>query len=174
MMAPALGVLVFLLLFLPWGIGGYIQTIVGPLISVLAYQLLVWLFPKQLRQVALVGICCLAVIVCTYRVPTMLLRLHDLGKIVQLEKAQFSHGINMPCIEGSDSMRSFLKHKDVAVQYHASTPKDMTGLWLYDSAMCPLPGRVMDPPGCSQEFVYQSVWNKSYRLVRLSCDSAAG
>jgi hypothetical protein len=176
LLAPAAGLVLYLCIFLPWGIGGYIQSISGPLIAALICQLVAFYLPGKLGRAFFFGMSVFAVLVCTYRVTTMYTRLNTLGDIVSRwdEISPGSEALHLPCMEGTDAFRTFLEkagHNNNKVIFEPNFSGKRSGVWLFDNAMCPLPGRVLDPPGCTQEFLYQPKWNKSYRVVRFTCAS---
>lgn len=172
---PSAGVFFFLLLFLPWGLSGYLLSLVGPLYAAMCCQLARYYFGSdRLRPVMLAAVGVFAVAICSYRVPTMFLRLHDLGKIVSgwNEVVPPGERVFMPCLEGAESMEKFVRQAGAGaarVSYQAGMPAGQGALWLFDGSMCGLPSRAMEIPGCAQEPLYRSPWSRGYRLVRLSC-----
>lgn len=175
---PVVGTLAFLTVFLPWGITGYIQTVVGPVFCVL-FAFIAWrIFPENWRMGWILPLCLFAIVVGGYRSYSMFGRLADLGKVVERGSEWQAKGIveiSLPCAEGTVALRRYLQEvagtsiqtKEIT-SYAASALSDK---WVFfDQAMCPLPGRVAAVDGCSVvETAFTGRFAKSYRLERWSC-----
>jgi hypothetical protein len=178
MFTPAIGTLAFLTVFLPWGITGYIQTVVGPIFCLL-FAVVAWrIFPEKLRMWWILPLCLFALAVGGYRSYTMFGRLADLGLVVQRAPEWQERGIAeifLPCAEGTVALRRYLQEiAGVSIQtkeISSYSPADLEGKWIFfDQAMCPLPGRVAVMDGCSAtETAFVGRFAKSYRLERWSC-----
>jgi hypothetical protein len=167
------GVLAFLAIFLPWGIQAYVQSVIGPVYGCLCLQLAFGLFagvPARLWQIPLAV---LALATAAYRVPTMFLRLHDIGRAVAASPSWEKEGITgiyMPCMEGAESMQQYLHefaHSSIRV-VRLEDDSHMEGKAVfYDLALCPLPGRARRILRCdSQEELFTGSLGKSFRLAR--------
>lgn len=171
------GVAAFLAVFLPWGIQAYIQTIIGPAFACVGVQLAEGLFarvPARLWQIPLMA---LALATAAYRVPTMYLRLHDIGAAVAAAPEWEKRGVQkifLPCDEGTSAMQQYVRDlagTKIGVE-QLSDFKNLEGKAVFfDLALCPLPDRARELPGCTeQEILFEGSLNKSFRLVRgLSC-----
>ncbi len=168
------GVLAFLVIFLPWGIKAYVQSVIGAAFACLCVQLADGLFrrlPAYLWQIPLTA---LALCTAAYRIPTMFIRLHDIGRAVDSISAWESKGVKeifLPsCGEGAVSMQLYVKelaHSAMKVSlitdFHGVEGKAI----FYDLALCPFPGRVKTIPGCaSQEEIFEGGLKKSFRLAK--------
>lgn len=172
---PALGILAFLVVFLPWGITAYLQSLVAVVVGALLVQAIEVFIPGKLAWIWIVPATLSAFLVGSYRIKTQFTRLHDLGRIAhaspELWHANGVQIIYMPCEEGSASMRQVFKRAGRAIEVdRLESFENLDGKTiLFDGAMCPLPGRAFEIPGCKQTFVYEPQWKKSYRVVKLSC-----
>lgn len=166
-----LGVLAFLAIFLPWGIQAYVQSVIGPVYVCLCLQVADGLFKRVPRLAWELPLALLALATAAYRVPTMFLRLHDIGRAVasagEWEKSGVTE-IFMPCAEGAESMQWYLRemgHSSIQVRRFAGVANGQAV--FYDLALCPLPGRARAIPGCeAQENLFTGSLEKSFRLSR--------
>lgn len=174
---PVIGVAGFLAIFLPWGIAGYIQTVITPLFAALLAQLAFALVPAKKRWLWALPLTVLAVGVSIYRPYGMFARLGDLGAIVRSATELKEKGVDrlyLPCHEGSTLMGMYLEHFAPGTFGSAKLedPAQASGKWLlYDRAMCPLPGRAAQLPGCREEIIYQSPFSRGYKVARQHCKS---
>lgn len=174
-LVPLVGVSAFLLLFAPWAIQAYIQTVITPLFACLLLQVAAWYGLNRWRFAWLPLLAAMALLVTSYRSVTMFLRLSDLRKVVAMAPVLEGQGATrlwMPCQEGTEAMEKFMRATT------GSSPKiefrtQFSGLdgtvALYDQATCPLPGRVVVPNGCVADVLFRGSFEKSFRIVRLRC-----
>ncbi len=168
------GVLAFLVIFLPWGIKAYVQSVIGPPFACLCIQLAEGLFRRVPSRFWQIPLATLALSTAAYRIPTMFIRLHDIGRAVESVPEWERRGVReifLPsCGEGAVSMGRYVKefaHSSMKVSlltdFRALEGKNV----FYDRALCPLPGRVNEIPGCaSQEVLFEGGLQKSFRLAR--------
>jgi len=167
------GVLAFLVIFLPWGIKAYIQSVIGPVLVCLCVQLAEGFFSRIPQRVWQIPLAALALATAAYRIPNMFTRLHDIGMAVKAVPDWERQGVKeifLSCWEGSDSMRlyaekfaqSSLKVTRI-VDFRALEGKAI----FFDLALCPLPDRANLIPGCSsQEILFEGKFKKSFRLAK--------
>lgn len=175
-LAP-LGVLAYLALFLPWGIGGYLQTGMAPFFAATLVLVLRGRIPESRALAWIVPLAILAMGFGTYRPFASFLRLHEVGEIASRAadwRAAGVRTIQMPCHEGAVAMGRYFRHvggvADFQVQ-EATVPTPRTGnVVLFDNALCPLPGRAHAIAGCTMEYLFQSTFKKGFMLVRLACE----
>jgi len=168
-----LGVLAFLVIFLPWGIKAYVQSVIAPVYCCLCVQLAEGFFRRIPARVWQIPLAALAIATAAYRIPSMFIRLHDIGLAVEAMPSWERKGITeiyVPCMEGAESMRGFAKFY-TSSQIKVSRLDNFQGLEgkavFYDLALCPLPGRARTIPGCSsQENIFEGGLEKSFKLAR--------
>ncbi len=175
LLIPPIGVLAFLVIFLPWGIQGYIHTVVAPIYAALIIQLAYFsqkFFPKW---VWLLPLCIFAICVSGYRSYAMFGRLQDIGNIVNRSTELANAGISeieMPCEEGYQSMERFFRAAgENRIKFVMLTDlKNLNGkVVLRDQAMCPFPGRAPLPSNCTEEVLVPGKWARSYQVSRVFC-----
>lgn len=172
---PAAGVSAFLVLFLPWGIQAYVQSVMAPFFAAMLIQLAEWYLRPIPRFVWVLPLCLFALAVASYRGLTMFGRLSDLGTITRMGPELRNMGIQevqMPCEEGSGAMQQFWKAlSEPTPEAKQWDEKVSSGeYWMiYDRALCPLPGRAEMPADCRGEVFWKGAWPKSYRLVKIDC-----
>lgn len=175
LLVPAAGVCAFLVLFLPWGVQAYVQSVMAPLFAALLVQLASYLARPLPRALWLLPLCVLALGVTTYRGLTMFGRLSDLGMITKMGPYFYKQGMReiwMPCEEGSGALRQFWKtngEPTPEVLFLKGNEGQGTRWLIYDRALCPLPGRAEEPEGCAIDVAWRGKWPKSYRLVLADC-----
>ncbi|MGZ3713284.1 MAG: hypothetical protein ACXVBE_16080, partial [Bdellovibrionota bacterium] len=169
---PVTGVSAYLALFLPWGIGGYVQSVITPLYGALLVQLCFWYLGKLPERIWLLPLAALALTVTSYRSFVNFGRLHDIGAIVahagDLERMGATE-IWMPCNEGSLSMDRFFHETGNRISVKEQLPPMPTKgkVLIYDLAMCTLPNRVPLAADCpNPEMIYPGSFAKSYRVLR--------
>jgi hypothetical protein len=172
-LVPVTGVSAFLALFLPWGIGGYVQSVITPLYGAMTVQLCIWYLKKIPSAVWLVPLALLSIAVTSYRSFVNFGRLHDIGNIVA-HAAEFEQkGISeiwMPCNEGSLSMDRFFHEIGSKLTVKEQLPGMPTKgkVMLYDQSMCTVPDRLPLPLDCpNPQMILPGSFPKSYRV--LSC-----
>lgn len=172
LLMPLAGVSAFLVLFLPWGIQGYVQSVITPLYAALIVQLGFWYLKKIPAGIWLSLLAIFAVMVSSYRSYINFGRLHDIGAIVAnaagLERAGATE-LWMPCNEGSLSMDRFFHESGSAITVKEQMPNMSARgkVLLYDQAMCPLPGRTALPADClNPESIQPGLFPKSYQVLR--------
>ncbi|MCO5144075.1 MAG: hypothetical protein M9962_13375 [Oligoflexia bacterium] len=171
---PIVGVCAFLVLFLPWGISAYIQSIIGVIYSCLLVQII---FQQSFirKERILIFLCLLSVMVCGYRSTSMFVRLHDLGKALEHIKTSSDIVLStiwMPCDEGAHATKRYLlaENKNINIRFWSPDQGYHGKVFLYDSALCSLPNRVHTPAGCISEEIFTGVWNRSFRMAKFSCE----
>jgi hypothetical protein len=175
--ALGVGAILFFLLFLPWGLAGYLLSLVGPLAAAFSAHLLRSLRPRWKEPAfALAG--ALAIAASLYKVPPSYARLHDLGAIVsQWHKlARPEELVFLTCPEGAEAMEFYLRtYAGVAVKVNSGLPQGRgtnfpgSHLGIFDDRMCPAQGNFELPGACRLEPVHAPAWPGSYRMVRLVC-----
>lgn len=175
-LVPAVGCLTYLMIFLPWGIGGYIQTVIAPVYAALLVQLIDHYLPTSHRYwvpVVIAVACAFAL----YRPYSMFIRLGDIGDLIAAAPRLEAAGVKkilVPCSEGSLAIGRYLRHY-ASTRIETSELKSSdyrTGdVLFFDQGLCTLPGRVRMPPGCEGEALLTSRFSRGFRLVRLRCDS---
>lgn len=166
---PTAGIILFLLVFLPWGFDGYLQSItVIPVAALLAQ-----LTPK--RNVFAVGISVFAVTVAVWKSNSMFSRLHDIGKVINMGQQLSTRGeaVYMPCFEGRGSMEYYFSafaKQSIPVENIPPTAqlKDLSGkLIMFDKQMCMLPFDASQISSCRTENLYESPLAKGYKLLKV-------
>lgn len=166
------GACAYLAVFLPWGIGGYIQSVITPVYAAMLIQLCLWYFGRLPKALWLLPLAAFALAITTYRSVVNFGRLHDLGTMVARAgeiKASGTEQLWAPCSEGSLSMDRFFTEAQAGISVKEWLPgmpvKGRT--FLFDQAMCTFPGREVSPVGCEQpEILLTSSFSRSYRVVR--------
>ena len=175
---PLVGVLAFLVIFLPWGIAAYIQTVIVPLYSALAVQILGKIFPEKRKALWLLPLCALALSVAGYRAYGSFHRLADLREIITRAAELKNVGVNeleMSCSEGAGSMTQFFGNiAGVKIIAHprsswTDTAALDTKIALFDKALCPLPGKLSMLPNCTGEVFYSSSFKRGFQIVKFHC-----
>jgi hypothetical protein len=175
LLIPSAGAGAFLVLFLPWGIQAYVQSVAAPLFAALLVQLAFFWFRALPSWLWVTPLCLLALAVSGYRGATMFGRLSDLGALTRLGPELYRKGIHevwMPCEEGSGAMQQFWKansEPSPAVHFLKGNEGPGTRWLIYDQALCPFPGRVKEPEGCAVDLIWRGHWPKSYRVVMADC-----
>lgn len=172
LLLPAIGVSAYLAIFLPWGIGGYVQSLVTPFYAALIIQLGVWYLGALPRAVWLVPLAVLSLAVTTYRSFANFGRLGDVHRIVAAGPQLEARGVSnlwMPCNEGSLSMDRFFREAGSKITVSEQLPSMPAKgkILLYDQSMCPLPARAVLPVDCGEnEILFPGSFAKSYRVLR--------
>ncbi len=171
---PSIGVLAYLAIFLRWGIGGYVQSVIGTVFSCLLVQNANLYLARLPRRIWLVPVSLLALVVCGYRTYGSFVRLHDLGSAILAASAIAKEPAElwMPCEEGALAVKHYLEHEGAPnlMVHRALGSFDPAGkVFLYDSALCPFVGKGDAPPGCSAEHLWDGLWHRSFRIARMSC-----
>lgn len=172
---PLIGLLAFLAIFLPWGIKAYIQTIIGPVYATLWVIIMLGLFHKVPKALWLVPLMLAALTISSYRSFSMFVRLGDIGHIVKDLRANDLPNVKeiwVPCMEGADSFRRFVNENNnehYIVHYWDKFEGYDGKVVFYDTAFCPLPNRILAPPGCTVENLITGRWSKSFRLSQFHC-----
>lgn len=170
---PVVGVAAFFALFLPWGIGGYIQSGIAPLFAALIVQLCTLYSGRLPRLSWIIPLVVFGLAVTVYRSYTNLTRLADLHSLVAKHGELEQKGVKelwAPCEEGSLSIERFFKEagSTIAVRRQALDGPVNGKVFLYDQSMCPFAGRPALPPGCENpQLIEPGSFRKSYRI--LSC-----
>ena len=180
---PAVGVLAYLALFLPWGIGAYLLTIITPAYAALLVLVLERISPEFLRRAGYLGLVVLALVFGIYRPYSMFHRLRDVGELAirgpEWKAAGIDH-LTMPCMEGADGMTKYFKNHggvDIKARYSLEKPKAGEAEWfLYDTGLCTMPWARGGDSGCQEsESLYTSGAPRwGFRLVKIQCASAGG
>ena len=174
-LTAAVGTAAFLLLFLPWGIKGYLHTMAAPIFCALLAWLLDRILSTKLQQLMCIVFCISAVLVTTYRSTVNFSRLHDLGQVVKAAKDWPNvTEIWVACAEGSDALRNFFQLQGISSitvqELKDFSPANLDAkVIFYDQGLCPLPGRVPIPLGCTASFLFQGNFAKSYKVATLRC-----
>jgi len=175
LLLPVTGVSAFLVLFLPWGIQAYVQSVMAPFFAAMLVQLAGWWLGRVPRAYWVLPLCVLALSVTVYRGATMFGRLSDLGKVTELGTDFYKQGVKeiwMPCEEGSGSMNNFLKTLPAPtpdVHFLDTAMPSGEKFVIFDGALCPLSGRADSIPGCQMNVLWRGEWPRSYRLAKVVC-----
>ena len=170
---PWCGVSGFFILYLPWGLYGYLLSLAAPFIATLVLQILqktmqsknAWLFP----------ILTLSLLMALWRPYVIFMRLHDIRDIITHADELKEKGVEkifMSCPEGSESMNAYfskftksgihVEHLDVI-----QTPPRFS--MLYDSSMCTFTVPKAWQERCEQSFLKQSKYRGGYQLLHFRC-----
>jgi hypothetical protein len=171
-LTPIIGLAAFLTIFLPWGIDAYIQTIIGPTVACLLVIAL-YTFDFVPRRWWIAFFMILGTLICAYRTTTMYSRLHSIGMAAEFVKSTATGTvteINMPCWEGSDSFRRYIASAAIPPKVIFWKGESMDGrVFAYDQALCPLPGKVDIPAGCTAEILFESPAYRGFRIKKFQC-----
>lgn len=178
--APLVGVSAFLVLFLPWGISTYIQTMVAPFFCASVILLCTKFFHWNYRWIWVGPFVVLALAVGIYRPFAIFLRLSDMRHFLAFAQELPTRGVNeilVPCMEGADSLQTLLREEakvSVSILRNEGPlppPEALNGKWIFfDRGLCPLPNRALAPEGCAAiDTLFEGAMPKSYRLVKFSC-----
>ena len=176
-LVPVVGLAAFLALFLPWGIKAYIQSITVPMVGMILAAF-VFHLAKPWRVPALAIFAVLVILVSGYRSATIMIRLGDIGRLLErsaeFEQAGISTVYVSGCGEGRNAWESYFRKRGLSkLQVLLAGPIEsqaIDGKWfLFDGALCVLPGRVLEVPGCKQEAFFEGRMKKSFRLVKFHC-----
>jgi hypothetical protein len=174
--ASLVGIAAFIAIFLPWGFSGYLLSLLSPFLCV-SLLLLFFRAPKMLALQNLARFCLpiFALLVCALRSGEMFLRLSDLKiALTTIAKSEEIKSVEMPCIEGKDAVRYYLKRdfsREIPVlqisEYGNSNYFEGKYL-LFDRKLCKIPNEVEELAKCQKNSFYSGRGYKSFELLGLS------
>ncbi|MDZ4677682.1 MAG: hypothetical protein SGI74_09255 [Oligoflexia bacterium] len=171
---PWTGVLSFIVVFLPWHIGAYLQSVIAPTLAALSLQVAILVFPKKKYWASALGV--LAITVTSYRSYGMFTRLRDIKNIVTLAPTLEQQGVKLiwvPCWEGRGAMEYYLKDlakTKLEVRFLNENTLPTAGPVFFDGSMCVLPQAVRLDAQCKKTSLYKSKLRKGYELASFECE----
>lgn len=129
-------------LLLPWRLGGYLLSFMGPFVGASLVAILLG-FRGRTRTAGFMGLAVISLLVCGYREITYFSRLGDLGAILSSPelKALDRPGLRLrlPCVEGGYTFGNFLKARgfvNLAAEPDISASTPLQGYWVLDGKLC--------------------------------------
>jgi hypothetical protein len=179
---PAVGVMAYLTIFLPWGIGAYLLTIIAPTYAAMLILILDRLPMEWMKVTAFSGLILMALVFGIYRPYSMFNRLRDIGELGRRASEWKAAGVTsvvMPCMEGAVGMKKYFKNlggEEIEVDFTMDKPKAGEPRWyIYDSGLCSMPWARGQNSDCREsESLYATPSRWGFRLVQIQCDAPGG
>ncbi len=165
----------FFLVFLPWGIAAYIQTLIIPFSAACLVQVIeAPKIPKKIRSMGIFLVLAAAFTVTSYRTVRNYIRLADFRSALEyvVSHKDQSTSVWANCDEGSLAMQRYMtamSNQAHSVTYWAKwnwQPENFT--LVGDSALCPIPPF---PDGCEATPLFTGRFSGSFSVSKIHCKS---
>ena len=173
---PISGLAAFLTLFMPWTIAGYLLSLVSPFLAATVLQISGGL-PKRIQPFVTGALAFFAVFLLYSRPYLMFHRLHDIGNLIGSSPSLQAQGIKnivVPCMEGRDSIQSYLKnHAEFNLQMQSDGLNWRDTVVFADQKMCPyIPTATsLSHEGCREVIHMPSGAAGGFQVIGYQCGS---